>query len=81
MYPDKEVYAELYYLRSGHRKGHVFTDNDLENVKLNILTIGNKIINDLNFLQTSNERACRMCDHAVSKACATGASRLKKMNR
>jgi len=81
MYPDKEIYAELYYLRSGHRKGHIFTNDDLENVKLNIITIGNKIINDLNFLQTSNERACRMCDHAVSKTCATGASRLKKINR
>jgi hypothetical protein len=81
MYPDKEIYAELYYLRSGHRRGHTFTDNDIENVISKILAIGNKIINDFNFTQTSNERACRMCDHAISKVCTTGVNRLRKMNR
>jgi len=37
IFPGKEIYAELYYLRSGKRKGHTFTVDDIENVKVNIL--------------------------------------------
>jgi len=77
-FPGKEIYAELYYLRSGKRKGHVFTDEDLENVKADIIGFGNKIINDNNFNPTSNERVCSFCDHAKSGACATGVARNRK---
>jgi RecB family exonuclease len=77
-FPDKEIYAELYYLRSGKRKGHVFTDEDLENAKIQIIEYGNKIINDNNFSPTHNERVCSFCDHAKSGACAVGVMRNKK---
>ena len=78
VFPGKEIYAELYYLRSGKRKGHTFTEEDLENVKVEIINFGNKIINDNNFLPTPNERVCSFCDHAKSGACATGVARNKK---
>lgn len=77
-FPDKEIYAELYYLRSGKRKGHVFTDEDLENAKIQIIEYGNKMINDNNFSPTRNERVCSFCDHAKSGACAVGVMRNKK---
>ena len=77
-FPDKEIYAELYYLRSGKRKGHVFTDEDLENAKIQIIEYGNKMINDNNFSPTKNERVCSFCDHAKSGACAVGVMRNKK---
>ncbi len=78
VYPDKEIYAELYYLRSGKRKGHTFTRDDLENVKVSILKMGHTMMDDGNFLPTSNERVCSFCDHAKSGACATGVMRNKK---
>ena len=78
IFPGKEIYAELYYLRSGKRKGHTFTEEDLENVKIEIINFGNKIINDNNFTPTPNERVCSFCDHAKSGACATGVARNKK---
>ncbi len=78
VYPDKEIYAELYYLRSGKRKGHTFTRDDLENIKVSILKMGHTMMDDGNFLPTSNERVCSFCDHAKSGACATGVMRNKK---
>jgi len=75
LFPDKDVYAELYYLRSGRRKGHLFTDEDIELVKVNLIKQMNNIINDTNFTPTSNTRVCSFCDHAASGACGTGAFR------
>jgi RecB family exonuclease len=77
-FPGKEIYAELYYLRSGKRKGHTFTLEDLERVKESIVDAGNTILNDSNFLPISNERICSFCDHAKSGACAVGVMRNKK---
>jgi len=77
-FPDKNIYAELYYLRSGRRKGHLFTKEDLENVKENILKEINKITEDTSFHPTKNERACTYCDFAKSGACNTGVFRLRK---
>jgi len=77
-FPDKNIHAELYYLRSGRRKGHLFTREDLENVKENLLKEINKITEDTFFHPTKNERACTYCDFAKSGACGTGAFRLRK---
>lgn len=81
LFPDKEIYAELYYLRSGRRKGHLFTKEDIDLVKENLIKQMSNIINDLNFTPTNNGRICSFCDHAKSGACATGAFRNKKNNR
>ena len=78
IFPEKEIYAELYYLRSGKRKGHLFSAEDIENVKVKLLDNIYKIMNDANFLPTSNSRICSYCDHAKSEACGTGVFRNKK---
>lgn len=78
-FSDKNIYAELYYLRSGRRKGHLFTKEDLENVKQNLIKEINKITEDTFFHPTKNERACTYCDFAKSGACNTGVFRLRKL--
>lgn len=80
IFPEKEIYAELHYLRSGKKKGHLFTPEDIENVKLKLISSITKIINDTNFTATSNVRICSYCDHAKSGACPTGVFRNKKSN-
>lgn len=80
IFPEKEIYAELYYLRSGKRKGHLFSFEDIENVKIKLLQSINTIISDSNFLPTSNVRICSYCDHAKSGTCGTGVFRNKKNN-
>jgi ATP-dependent helicase/DNAse subunit B len=78
MFPDKNITASLYYLRSGRLKSHTFSKEDLINVKRSLVEVLNKIINDTNFLPTSNPRACFMCDHSKSGACGVGAYRISK---
>lgn len=76
-FPDCEIYAELYYLRSGRRKGHLFTNEDLSLHKSRLINNINQIINDDNFLPTSNVRICSFCDHAKSGTCNIGVYRNK----
>jgi len=80
-FPNKKVRAELYYLRSGRRKFHLFSEEDIEQVKVDLLNNINKIIEDTSFSPTTNERNCTFCDHALSGACATGLNRLKRMGK
>jgi len=80
IFPEKEIYAELYYLRSGKKKGHLFTSDDINLIKSKILHSINTIIDDKNFLPTSNIRTCSYCDHAASGVCGTGVFRNKKNN-
>lgn len=77
--PDKEIYAELHYLRSGKKKGHLYSKEDLENVKIKLISLINKVVNDTSFAATSNVRACSYCDHAKSGVCGTGVFRNKKL--
>jgi ATP-dependent helicase/DNAse subunit B len=74
-YPDKDVYAELYYLKSGRQKGHLFTDGDLEAVESRLLDLVNEIIYKKHFKTTSDKSICSFCDHAKSGVCPTGAKR------
>lgn len=80
IFPEKEIYAELYYLRSGRKKGHLFTTEDFADVKQRLIKSINNIITDTNFLPTANTRACSYCDHAASGACPTGVYRNKSRN-
>jgi RecB family exonuclease len=74
-FPDKEIYAELYYLRSGKRKGHTYSKNDIDFIKKKLIRSMNHIINDFNYMPTKNTRVCSFCDHAASGVCGTGAYR------
>lgn len=80
-FPGKKIRAELYYLRSGRRKYHLFSEEDLEQAKVDLLNNINKIVEDNSFSATTNERNCTFCDHAKSGACATGVARLKRMGK
>lgn len=75
LFRDKEVYAELYYLRSGRKKGHKFTPEEIDAVKEKVINNIKKIIEDRNFTPTSNPRTCSYCDHAASGVCGTGVFR------
>lgn len=74
-FPNHEIYAELYYLRSGRKKGHLFSAEDLQRVKERIIEMANKIVNEQNYLPTNQYRTCSYCDHAKSGACGVGAFR------
>ena len=77
-FPGKKIKGSLHYLRSGRIKSHEYSDEDLENIKNELINRINVIINDLNFSPTKNERVCSFCDHAKSGACPTGAGRLRR---
>jgi len=77
-FPGKKIKGSLHYLRSGRIKSHEYSDEDLENIKNEIINRINVIINDLNFSPTKNERVCSFCDHAKSGVCPTGAGRLRR---
>ena len=71
------VYSELYYLRSGNRKGHFFTPEDLVTVEARLTEIMDTILEDRHFHPTNNSRICtRMCDFGKSGACRVGAARV-----
>lgn len=77
-FPDKKISAELHYLRSGRKKGHEYTPEDLESVKESLINSINQIIEDRSFSPTKNERACYYCDFAQNGVCGTGSFRMKK---
>lgn len=79
MFPEEEqIYAELYYLRSGRRKGHLFTLDELEVVYDRVLDCLNTIINDRAFKYTDNRRICSFCDHAKTGVCPVGRARNRR---
>ena len=63
----------------GRRKGHLFTKEDIENVKINLLNTIQTVVNNTSFLPTKNERVCTFCDFAKSGACNTGVFRARKL--
>ena len=78
IYPDSDVFAQLYYLRSGKKKGHLFTDSDLEFVKIALNDKVEQILNTSDYKPTPNVYACDWCSYATDGTCPTGAYRLKK---
>jgi ATP-dependent helicase/DNAse subunit B len=77
LFPEKKIHASLYYLRSGKQKGHLFTDDDLQQIELLIIELVDKLINKSNFSYTPNTFMCKFCDYAVNGACSVGAKRVQ----
>lgn len=75
-YDVPQVYAELYYLRSGRRKGHLFTPEDLRLVERRVHWSVMGIIDDRHFHPTDDSRACRICDFGKTGLCPVGKARL-----
>ena len=78
LFPGKEIHANLYYLRSGKIKGHLFSDDDLLSVQNRLADAVDKLTTIQNFNTTSNSRICYWCDHAKSGACAIGVRRTSR---
>lgn len=76
LFPEESaIYAELYYLRSGRRKGHLFTQADMETTYDRVLGQVNTIIEDVNFRFTDNPQPCSFCDFRKTGVCKTGVRR------
>jgi ATP-dependent helicase/DNAse subunit B len=78
LFPEKEIEAELYYLRTGKARGHRFTDDDLQEVERKLLEITKTVLTKENFTATSNERECNWCTFAKNGVCPTGELRLRR---
>lgn len=81
IFPDKNVYAQLYYLRSRRKKGHLFSRDDLSIVKRELTVKVDTILQTEEFRATENPRACYWCSYATDGTCSIGAGRVKKPNR
>jgi ATP-dependent helicase/DNAse subunit B len=80
IFPDKQIHAELYYLRSGKQKGHLFTDEDLAEVEQRVIDLSTEVRNKKVFNYTNNRRICmHLCDHGKTGACPRGVSVVKAM--
>ena len=76
MYPEQSsVYAELYYLRSGRRKGHLFTTDDLLRVESKLLSLVDEVLTKEHFKPVDNESNCYWCDFGKNGTCPTGTRR------
>lgn len=78
MFPDKEIYAEVYYLRTGKAKGHLFTDDDLSQIEAELHQKVTDVVTKETFKTTPNERACRWCSYGMTGVCPTGQQRLRR---
>lgn len=76
LYPDQDgVYAELYYLRSGRRKGHLFTTDDLLQVESKLVSLVGDVLAKEYYKPTTDEGSCYWCDFGKSGTCPTGSRR------
>lgn len=80
LFPEEDsIYAELYYLRSGRRKGHLFKADDLESVYDRVLDKVNEIIEDRHFKVVNDKTfVCSFCDFRKTGVCKTGVMRYGK---
>lgn len=78
MFPGKDIYAQMYYLKSGRQKGHLFSTDDLRAIETNLTSLVAELLTRQNYGYTPNARACYMCDYAKTDVCPMGAKRIKR---
>jgi hypothetical protein len=78
LYPDKDIYAELYYLKSGRLKGHRFSDDDLLAVESKLNDLSELVLTTDNFTPTADESKCNWCSYAKNGVCSIGQQRLRR---
>lgn len=71
-FPDKKIHASLYYLRTGRRKGHLFTPQELEQAEHRVIDLVLDVLRRDNFPHTKDTKMCSFCDHRKSGACRYG---------
>lgn len=80
LFSNTPISVEMYYLRSGRRKGHSFTDEELSLVAKTLHQRVYEIIEQVNFNYTQNTKICQyLCDFGKTGACPRGASVLRNM--
>jgi ATP-dependent helicase/DNAse subunit B len=79
LYPEQDgVYAELYYLRSGRRKGHLFSAGDLSQIEIKLSSLVQEVLDKDDFKPVQDESKCYWCDYAKNGVCPTGSKRRNK---
>jgi len=78
LFPDRDIYSELYYTKNGSTRGHQFTSEDIAAVEVALTEKVEEILNTENFLPTPNEYNCKFCSYADDGTCSAGFKRLKK---
>lgn len=73
--PGRQIKGELYYLRSGKHKGHVFTEEDLASAEQRLIDKVNHLMEDRTYAYTPNTRVCSFCDFRKSGVCPAGVKR------
>lgn len=78
MYPDTPISVEMYYMRSGRRKGHNFTEQELSDLKHTLHQKIYEIIETINFNYTQDTKICKyLCDFGQQGICPRGAAVLR----
>lgn len=76
------IRGELYYLRSGKRIGHTYTNDELDDMELKILEVAGQIVGSDHFGYTTNTFTCtKMCDFGKDGTCPRGAAVIRKYGR
>lgn len=78
LFPDYNIYSELYYLATDSKRGHNFSDEDLATVEVSLRKKVNEVLDTENFRPTPNEYNCKWCSYAQDGTCPTGEKRLWK---
>lgn len=75
LYPDLwPITGELYYLRSGKRKSHTYTREELREVESKLVNVVKDYIETRTFQYTSDAKQCLyLCDFGKSGVCPRGA--------
>lgn len=81
LYPDKTITAGMYYLQSGKKKKHTFTDEDFEDLQVRLTETIDQVRNTTNYLPTRDKYKCKTCSYAKDDTCPTGRYVLKQANR
>lgn len=81
LHPDKPIQAELYYLKSDHKKSHLFTDDDLDLIETELNSKINIILSTEDFKPTIETWRCEWCSYATDGTCPQGNYRLKKKGK
>lgn len=78
LFPGYDIYAQMYYLKSGRQKGHLFERSDLDDIESRLTSLVNELLVRQNYEYTPNPRACYMCDYAKNDVCPMGAKRVRR---
>lgn len=81
LYPEKTITAHLYYLQSGKKKGHTYSDKDFEDIQTRLRIAIDGVRECRNYLPTRDKWKCKTCSYAHDDTCPTGRYVMKQSNK